>query len=189
MQRLVELAEVREGVLQQLQCLEAAKMGMAEQKLAEQARLGNDLNVRLQAACAALDVSAGMALFGNSLKACFRLACIAGDRCLYASKCVSVHCSTGLRSQLQSHHDSASPRGSQYGTCVSFRVQVSAGYSKLLLFGGAKGAGKWRSVGAYVNVCGQSQKNFEAAFWQFFLHLKEVALRTGTCWLHRLCLN
>lgn len=52
---------MREEVLQQLQGLESAKMHMAEQKLAEQARLCNDLDVRLQAACATLDVSAGMA--------------------------------------------------------------------------------------------------------------------------------
>lgn len=60
LQHLLELAEVREGLLQQLQCLEASKMHMAEQKLAEQTRLCNDLDVRLQAACATLDVSAGM---------------------------------------------------------------------------------------------------------------------------------
>lgn len=67
LQRLVELAEVREGVLQQLQCLEAIKMHMAEQKLAEQARLCSDLDVRLQAACATLDVSAGMPLLAKTV--------------------------------------------------------------------------------------------------------------------------
>ena len=45
--------------MQQLQELEARKMAMAEQKLAEQARLSADLDVRLQAACAPLDCSAG----------------------------------------------------------------------------------------------------------------------------------
>ena len=60
---------MREGVLQQLQCLEATKMHMAEQKLAEQARLCSDLDVRLQAACATLDVSAGMPLLANSVLA------------------------------------------------------------------------------------------------------------------------
>lgn len=60
---------MREGVLQQLQCLETAKMHMAEQKLAEQTRLCNDLDVRLQAACATLDVSAGMASLDKETKA------------------------------------------------------------------------------------------------------------------------
>ena len=60
-QRVVEMAEVREGVLQQLQSLEAAKMRLAEQKLAEQTRLCSDLDVRLQAACSSLDCSAGKA--------------------------------------------------------------------------------------------------------------------------------
>ena len=59
-QRLVELAEVREDVSQQLQSMEAAKMHMAEQKLAEQTRLTADLDVRLQAACSTLDCSAGV---------------------------------------------------------------------------------------------------------------------------------
>ena len=59
LQRLVELAEVREDVAQQLRSMEAAKMQMAEQKLAEQERLTADLDVRLQAGCAALDCSAG----------------------------------------------------------------------------------------------------------------------------------
>ncbi|DBA79551.1 TPA: hypothetical protein ACH3X1_008250 [Trebouxia sp. C0004] len=57
--RLVELAEIREDVMQQLQSLEAAKMHMAEQKLAEQTRLAADLDIRLQAACTTLDCSAG----------------------------------------------------------------------------------------------------------------------------------
>ena len=48
--------------MQQLQELEACKMAMAEQKLAEQARLSADLDVRLQAACAPLDCSAGLSL-------------------------------------------------------------------------------------------------------------------------------
>lgn len=60
---------MREGVLQQLQCLEASKMHMAEQKLAEQMRLCNDLDVRLQAACATLDVSAGMPSLDKKTKA------------------------------------------------------------------------------------------------------------------------
>ena len=59
LQRLLEMAELREGVLQQLQSLEAAKMRMAEQKLAEQTRLCSDLDVRLQAACSSLDCAAG----------------------------------------------------------------------------------------------------------------------------------
>lgn len=59
MQRLLELAELQEEVLQQLQAIEAAKMQMAEQKLAEQTRLTADLDVRLQAACSTLDCSAG----------------------------------------------------------------------------------------------------------------------------------
>lgn len=42
-------------------------MDMAEQKLAEQARLGSDLDVRLQAACASLDVSAGRALLPTAM--------------------------------------------------------------------------------------------------------------------------
>ncbi|KAA6426009.1 MAG: hypothetical protein FRX49_03861 [Trebouxia sp. A1-2] len=57
--RMVELAELQEDVVQQLQSLEAAKMQMAEQKLAEQTRLAADLDVRLQAACTTLDCSAG----------------------------------------------------------------------------------------------------------------------------------
>ncbi|KAL0050976.1 hypothetical protein WJX82_011428 [Trebouxia sp. C0006] len=57
--RLVELAELQEDVVQQLQSMEAAKMQMAEQKLAEQTRLAADLDVRLQAACCSLDCSAG----------------------------------------------------------------------------------------------------------------------------------
>lgn len=56
---MVELAELQEDVVQQLQSLEAAKMQMAEQKLAEQTRLAADLDVRLQAACTTLDCSAG----------------------------------------------------------------------------------------------------------------------------------
>ena len=72
---------------------------------------------------------------------------------------------------------------------------MSAGYSKLLLFGAAERAGKRRSVGAYVVVfvfvCSQtqSQKVSKAALWQFLLHLEEIALKTGACWLHSLCLN
>lgn len=62
----MELAELRKGVLQ---CLEATKMLMAEQKLAEQARLCRDLDVRLQAACATLDVSAGMPSHAKSVPA------------------------------------------------------------------------------------------------------------------------
>lgn len=58
-QALVSLAELREDVLQQLQQIEARKMAMAEQKLAEQARLSADLDVRLQAASGPLDCSAG----------------------------------------------------------------------------------------------------------------------------------
>lgn len=56
---------MREGVLQQLQLLDSMKMTLSEQKLAEQARLCNDLDVRLQAACATLDVSAGMLLWAS----------------------------------------------------------------------------------------------------------------------------
>ncbi len=56
---MVELAELQEDVVQQLQSMEAAKMQMAEQKLAEQTRLAADLDVRLQAACTTLDCSAG----------------------------------------------------------------------------------------------------------------------------------
>ena len=67
LQRLVELAEVHEDVSQQLQSLEAAKMQMAEQKLAEQDRLTADLDVRLQAGCAALDCSAGKTNTAQSL--------------------------------------------------------------------------------------------------------------------------
>ena len=48
--------------MQQLQSMEAAKMQMAEQKLAEQTRLAADLDVRLQAACTTLDCSAGDAI-------------------------------------------------------------------------------------------------------------------------------
>ncbi len=59
LQRLVELAELREDVLQQLQSVDAVKMQMAEQKLAEQTRLSADLDLRLQAACSTLDCSAG----------------------------------------------------------------------------------------------------------------------------------
>lgn len=55
----MELGELREEVIQQQQALEAAKMRMAEQKLAEQTRLTADLDVRLQAACASLDCSEG----------------------------------------------------------------------------------------------------------------------------------
>ena len=55
----MELAELREDVLQQLHSVEAVKMQMAEQKLAEQTRLAADLDVRLQAACTTLDCSAG----------------------------------------------------------------------------------------------------------------------------------
>ncbi len=55
----MELAELQEDVVQQLQSMEAAKMQMAEQKLAEQTRLAADLDVRLQAACCSLDCSAG----------------------------------------------------------------------------------------------------------------------------------
>lgn len=58
-QQLLGLAELREDVLQQMQQIEARKMAMAEQKLAEQARLAADLDVRLQAACGPLDCSAG----------------------------------------------------------------------------------------------------------------------------------
>ena len=45
--------------------------------------------------------------------------------------------------------------------------------------------------GAYVVVfvCSQSQKVSKAAPWQLFLHLEEIALKTGACWLHSLCLN
>ena len=57
----MELAELREDVLQQVQSVEAAKMQMAEQKLAEQTRLSADMDVRLQAACTTLDCSAGKA--------------------------------------------------------------------------------------------------------------------------------
>ena len=57
----MELAELQEDVLQQVQSVAAAKMQMAEQKLAEQTRLSADMDVRLQAACATLDCSAGRA--------------------------------------------------------------------------------------------------------------------------------
>lgn len=60
---------MREGVLQQLQRLEAIKMHMAEQKLAEQTRLCSDLDVRLQAACATLDVSSGTPLPAKTVPA------------------------------------------------------------------------------------------------------------------------
>ena len=63
----------------------------------------------------------------------------------------------------------------------------------MLLFGAAEGAGERRSVGAYVVVfvfaCSQSQKVSKAAPWQNFLHLEEIALKTGACWLHSLCLT
>ena len=66
-QRLVGLAELREDVLQQLQSIEARKMAMAEQKLAEQVRLAADLDVRLQAACGPLDCAAGQSCCFNHL--------------------------------------------------------------------------------------------------------------------------
>ena len=100
----MELAEVREGVLQQLQCLEATKMRMAEQKLAEQARLGNDLEVRLQAACATLDVSAGMACLDKKMKACLKLALWCA--CLGMAWIVAHevgHASLGLLADMQTH--------------------------------------------------------------------------------------
>ena len=59
LQHLVQLAELHEDVVQQLHSVEAVKMQMAEQKLAEQTRLAADLDVRLQAACCTLDCSAG----------------------------------------------------------------------------------------------------------------------------------
>ena len=62
LQRVIELAELREGVVQQLQSMESIKMQMTEQKLTEQTRLTADLDVRLQAACASLDCSAGNVL-------------------------------------------------------------------------------------------------------------------------------
>lgn len=67
LQQLLGLAELQEDVVQQLQELEARKMAMAEQKLAEQARLSADLDVRLQAACAPLDCSAGLGLHALDL--------------------------------------------------------------------------------------------------------------------------
>ena len=55
------------------------------------------------------------------------------------------------------------------------------GYSKLLLFGAAEGAGERTSVGAYVVVfvCSVSQKVSKAALWQKKLHLEETALKQG----------
>ena len=66
--------------------------------------------------------------------------------------------------------------------------QLSARYSKLLVIGAAEGAGAHVVVSLSAVKC-QSQKVSKVAPWQSFLHLEGNALKTGCCWLDRLCLN
>ena len=70
------------------------------------------------------------------------------ERNSWGQKSVSkhMHLCTLQYKLASSYHDSVCLRGSRYEICISFRVQLSARYSKLLLFGAAEIGGERRCV-------------------------------------------